>query len=126
MFSGSLCLGNEWFAGVFSAGGTSTSSNLPSVPAISPMTQSSTPSMRSLFLLFFLQKYIFDISLLFPQSVHYFKVCLCVCFQYLREIGTCSGEGSSITPRDFCGFRTVPFSHTARQSRTGATHRGHQ
>uniref|UniRef100_A0A8C2I426 LPS responsive beige-like anchor protein n=1 Tax=Cyprinus carpio TaxID=7962 RepID=A0A8C2I426_CYPCA len=30
---------------VFSAGGTSTSSNLPSVPALSPVTQSSTPNM---------------------------------------------------------------------------------
>uniref|UniRef100_A0A8C1N334 Neurobeachin n=1 Tax=Cyprinus carpio TaxID=7962 RepID=A0A8C1N334_CYPCA len=30
---------------VFSAGGTSTSSNLPSVPALSPMTQSSAPNM---------------------------------------------------------------------------------
>lgn len=49
-----------------------------------------------------------------------------VCFQYLGEVGTCSGEGSSFTPRDFCGFRTVSLSHTAGQSRTGAAHRGHQ
>lgn len=35
---------------VFSAGGTSTSSKLPSVPALPPVTQSSAPSMRSFFL----------------------------------------------------------------------------
>lgn len=78
-----------------------------------------------LFFNVFLQKYIFDISLLFHSLFTILK-CVCVCFQYLREIGTCSGEGSSVTQRDFCGFRTIPLSHTAGQSRTGATHRGHQ
>lgn len=49
---------------VFSAGGTSTSSKLPSVPALPPVTQSSAPSMRYFFFfLVFLQKYIFDFTL---------------------------------------------------------------
>lgn len=111
---------------VFSAGGTSTSSNLPSVPALPPVTQSSAPSMRYFFRFFSRNTYLIWYYSGISQSVHFLKVCLCMCFQYLREIGTCSGEGSSFTPRNFCGFCTVPLSHTAGQSRTGATHRGHQ
>lgn len=69
---------------VFSAGGTSTSSNLPSVPALPPVTQSSAPSMRSFFC-FSPEIHIwFDIYLVFHSLFTLLK-CVCVCVFSISE-----------------------------------------